>query len=125
MDFLINEVVIIDDVLRYYYECDLVILMLQHQVVEVKFLDFNYELLDAWCIYDAVPMKFGSRDVGYWGEYCSVKCNFISSHCESHSVRIFILWPTITDDMDIFDLGALGDIVHVYERTSLSSLYVP
>ena len=63
--------------------------MLYHQFVELKVLDFNNYVLDAWGQYDAVPMKFGGCEVRCWGREWSVKSKFVSSHCELHSVRLF------------------------------------
>ena len=42
VDLLIHEVVLINDVLRDQAECDLVLLILRHWVVEVEVLDVNH-----------------------------------------------------------------------------------
>ena len=40
-------------------------------------------------------------------------------------MRIFILGLNVADDMTICDLGVLGDLGPVDEKSSVSSLYVP
>ena len=40
-------------------------------------------------------------------------------------MRLFLLGPSVADDMAICDLGALGYFVPVDEKTSVSSLDVP
>ena len=72
-------------------------------------------------------MKFGSREVRCWGVYWSVKFNFVSSHCEPHYVRLFLLGPNAADNTDICDLGALGDFVPVDEKQVLVTFmsYIP
>ena len=99
--------------------------MLHHFVVEVNFLDVEHKVLGSWGRDHNVPMQFGGGEIGCWGGDRSVKCEFVSSHCESHSVRIFILGLNVADDAAICDLGVLGDFVPVDEKTSVSSLYVP
>ena len=99
--------------------------MLCHCAAEVKVIDINHEVLGAWGQDHAVTMQFGGGDIGFWGGDWSVKCDFVSSHCESHYVRIFLLGPNVADDAEIFDLVILGDFVPVDEKTCVSSLYVP
>ena len=70
-------------------------------------------------------MKFGSREVGCWGGYWAVKFKFVFSHCESHSVSIFLLGANVVDNMAICDLGALGYFASLDEKISVSSLCVP
>ena len=53
---IIHEVVLIDDVLRDYAECNLVVLMLMQWVVEVVVLEIKYYVFGAWGIYDSVPV---------------------------------------------------------------------
>ena len=79
-------------------------------------LDVNHEVLGSWGRYDAVPMKFGSHEVGCWGGDLSAKGKFVLSHCELHSVRLFIIGLNVADDTAICDLGALGYFVLVYEK---------
>ena len=70
-------------------------------------------------------MKFGSHEVRCWGGYWSVKCKFVSSHCELHSVRLLLLGINVAVNTAICELVALGDFVPVDEKTSFSYLYVP
>ena len=90
--------------------------MLRHRFAELKFLGVKQEVLGAWGQYDAVPMKFGSREVGCWGEYWSVKCMFVSSHCESHYMCFFLLGKNVAYDKAICYLGALGGFVPMDEK---------
>ena len=121
---LIYEVVFINDILRDYTEGDLVMFMLHHRVVEVKFPDVYHEVLGTWGQYHAVPMKFGGCEVGFWVEYWSFKCKFVSSQCESHSRHLFLLVKNVADDADIYDLGALGDFLPVNGK-NVNFRYVP
>ena len=70
-------------------------------------------------------VNFGSCEDGCRGGDRSVKFKLLSSHRELHSVHLFLLGTNDTDNMDICDLGALGDFVPVEYKTSGSSLYVP
>ena len=90
--------------------------MFRNWSVEVKVLDINHKVLGTWGQYDAVPMMFGSHEVGFWGGEWSVKCKFVSSHCESYYVCLFLMGPNVADNTDICDLGALGDFVPVDEK---------
>ena len=91
----------------------------------MKVLDEKYEVLGDWGWYDAVPMNFGIFEVRCWSGDWSVKFNFVSSHCEFHSVCFFLLGTNVADNTDICDLGALGYFVPVDGETSVSFLYVP
>ena len=106
--FLIHEVVLINDVLRYQAECNLVVIILRHWVVEVEFIDINHWVLGARGRYDGVSMNFGICEVRCWGGDWSIRDKFISSHCEFHSVNLFLLGQNVADDMAICDLVALG-----------------
>ena len=64
-------------------------------------------------------MKFGSHEVGCWGGDLSAKGKFVFSHCELHSVCIFLMGLNVADDTAICDLGTLGDFVPVDEKQLL------
>ena len=70
-------------------------------------------------------MNFGSREVGCWGRYWSVKGKFVSSQCESHHVYLFITGTNVSEDTDICDLGALRKFLPVDEKISVGSLNFP
>ena len=99
--------------------------MIHHDVVKVKVLDVKHEVPGAWGQYDAVPMQFWGGEIGCWGGDWSIKGLSISSHSESHFVRLFLLGKNVTDDAAIYDLGVLGDFVPADEEASVSYLYVP
>ena len=64
-------------------------------------------------------MKFGSHEAGCWGGDLSAKGKFVFSHCELHSVCIFLMGLNVADDTAICDLGTLGDFVPVDEKQLL------
>ena len=64
-------------------------------------------------------MKFGSREVGCWGGDRYIKFKFVSSHCESHYVCLFLVGLNVADNAAICDLGALGDFMNVNEKQVL------
>ena len=99
--------------------------MLHNCIVEVKVIDINHKVLGAWSQDHAVPMQFGGGEVGCWGGDWSVKCEFFSSHCESHYVRLFLLGPNVADDAAICKLGVLGDFVPVDEKQVLFPCMYP
>ena len=70
-------------------------------------------------------MKFGSHEVGCWVEYWSIKGKFISYHCESHYVHLFLLGPNVSENTAICDLGALGDFVPVDGKKLLVPVVSP
>ena len=99
--------------------------MLFHCVVEIKVLDVNHKVIGSWVQDHTVPMQFGGGEVVCWGVDWSVKCEFFSSHHESQSVRLFLLGTNASDDVEICDIGVLGEFVSMDKKTSVSSLYVP
>ena len=87
--------------------------MIHHCLVEVKFINVNHEVLEAWGRDHAVPMHFGGGEVVCWSGDWSLKCEFVSSHCESHCARLFIMGPNVADDAAICEPGVLGDFLPV------------
>ena len=99
--------------------------MFRHRVVEVEVIDVIHEVLGAWGRHETVPMKFGSHEGGCWGGDWYVKCDFSSTHCESHYVRLFLLGTNVAENTAICDLGTLGDFLTVDETKCVSYMYVP
>ena len=40
-------------------------------------------------------------------------------------MRLFLLGPNVIDDVEICDLGVMGDFVTVDEKASVNSLHLP
>ena len=88
-------------------------------------LDVNHKVLGAWVRYHDVPMQFVGGEFGCFGGYLSVRFEFVSSDFDLHYVSLFLLGPNVVDDAVICELGILGDFMPVYEKASVSSLYIP
>ena len=58
VDFIFREVVLINNFLTYLDHGNIVVFMLHHYVIEIKFIDVDHKVIGAWGLDDAVPMQF-------------------------------------------------------------------